>query len=175
MKRRMLSLAAFAALLFVTTAFAAKGGSQTTANMLFDDLAGDAIQSDGLGPYTGDIKGRDGSLVISTGERSLLIDFGWGAGLQEIVGMTLTVSRLDGTSATANFEVSNPDWGLAITMSVSVSRSGDTYYLESTSDAEIWSAIRERVTGRGRSTTNGRLVWRLVGIAEMPWGAEVSG
>ena len=172
MKRRMLSLAAFAALLFVTTAFAAKGGSQTTANMLFDDLAGDAIQSDGLGAYAGAIRGRDGSLLISTGERSLLIDFGWGDGVREIVGMTIDVNSLDGTSATANFEVSYPDGACAITMSVSVSRSGDTYYLESTSDAEIWSAIRERVS---RGTGNGgRLRWVLAGVAEMPWGAEVS-
>ena len=96
MKRRMLSLAAFAALLFVTTAFAAKGGSQTTANMLFDDLAGDAIQSDGLGAYPGAIRGRDGSLLISTGERSLLIDFGWGDGVREIVGMTIDVDSLKG-------------------------------------------------------------------------------
>ena len=141
MKRRMLSLAAFAALLFVTTAFAAKGGSQTTANMLFDDLAGDAIQSDGLGAYPGAIRGRDGSLVISTGERSLLIDFGRD-GVLEIVGMTIDVSSLDGTSATANFEVSYPDGALAITMSVSVSRSGDTYYLESTSDGRNCSGKR---------------------------------
>jgi hypothetical protein len=76
------------------------------------------------------------------------------------------------TSATANFEISHPDGALAITMSVSVSRSGDTYYLESTSDAEIWSAYRERVSGR--SPKNGRLVWVLVDVVEMPWGAEVS-
>ena len=172
MKRRILSLAAFAALLLVATAFAAKGGRQTTASMLFDDLAGDAIQSDGLGAYTGAIKGRDGSLLIPTGERSLLVDFGWGDGVREIVGMTIDVDSLKGTSATANFEISDRDGGMAITMSVSVTRSGDTYYLESTSDAEIWSAIRERVS---RGTGNGgRLRWVLSGVAEMPWGAVVS-
>ena len=174
MRRRMLSLAAFAALLFVATAFAAKGGKQATATMLFDDLAGDAIQSDGLGPYTGAIRGRDGSLVISTGERSLLIDLGWASGVAEFADMTITVSNLDGTSATANFEYSHPDGGLAITMSVSVSRLGDTYYLQSTSDVEIWSAYRERVSGRS-PRNGGRLVWLLVDVREMPWGAEVSG
>ena len=173
MKRRILSLAAFAALLLVATAFAAKGGNQTAATMLFDDLADDAIQSDGLGAYPGAIRGRDGTLVISTGERSLFIDLGWAGGVQEIADMTITVSGLDGTSGTANFEVDYPDGGLAVIMSVSVTRSGDTYYLESTSDAEIWSAYRQRVSGR--SPKNGRLVWVFQGVVEMPWGAEVSG
>ena len=174
MKRRMLSLAALAALLFAATAFAGRGGNQTPATMLFDNLLGDKIQSDGLGPYSGFIKNSDGSLVISTGERSLWIDLGGPDGLQPITGMTITVSSLDGTSATVDFESGTRDGGLAINMSVSVSRSGDTYYLESTSDAEIWGSYRERQTGRTSQKT-GVLVWVLLGVVEMPWGAEVAG
>ena len=178
---RVLSLAVLAALPFgaTHTAFAAKGGKQTPLTILFDDFVDDAIQSDGLGPYDGFIKNRDGSAVFSTGDRSLSIDFGWGAGPVEIADVTITVSSLDGTTATADFEFvwpdpfttdANTDW--LVTMSVSVSRSGDTYSLEFASDAEVWWLNRHRASHRLGHRFGP--VWELEGIVEMPWGAEVS-
>ena len=178
---RVLLLAVFAALIFAAThtAFAAKGGKRTTATILFDDFLDDAIQSDGLGAYDGFISSRDGSAVFSTGDRSLFIDFGFGAGPVEISDVTITVSSLDGTTATADFEFVwwdvwtigvTTDW--LVTMSVSVSRSGDTYSLEFASDAEIWWLDRHR-SSYGLGHRFGP-VWELDGIVEMPWGAEVS-
>jgi hypothetical protein len=177
---RVLALAVFAALLFAAThtAFAAKGGKRTTATIGFDDYLDDAIQSDGLGAYDGFISSRDGSAVFTTGDRVLSFDFGWGAGPVEVSDVTITVSSLDGTTATADFEFSWPspydtaatDW--LVTMSVSVTQSGDTYSLEFTSDAEVWWLDRHRQSyGLGHRFGP---VWELEGITEMQWGAEVS-
>jgi len=181
---RVLSLAVFAALLFAAThtAFAAKGGKRITATILFDDFLDDAIQSDGLGAYDGFISSRDGSAVFTTGDRVLSFDFdfsfGWGAGPFEISDVTITVSSLDGTTATADFEFSWPGpfgtdaTDYLVTMSVSVTQSGDTYSLEFDSDAEVWFLERHRQSyGLGHRFGP---VWELLGIVEMPWGAEVS-
>ena len=129
-----------------------------------------ADRGPGHGPYDGVVRNRS-SLTVETGERALLVDLGGVNGLQPITGMTITVSSLDGMTATAEFEISYPDGALAIIMTVTVSRSGNTYYLESISDAEYRSAYRQRVSGRTRN--GGKLVW-FVDFRDMPWGAQVS-
>jgi hypothetical protein len=170
---RVLSLLVLAAFLSAATptVLAAKGAQGTPATVLFDDILGHAIQSDGLGPYDGVVRNRDGSLTVETGERALFIDVGGASGLQPITGMTITVSSLNGTTATAAFERSYPDGALAIIMTVRVSRSGSTYDLESISDAEYRTAYRQRVSGR--TPNGGKLVW-FASFRDMPWGAQVS-
>jgi hypothetical protein len=77
MNYRTNAWAVLAALLaIVLSATAAKGAkARTAATILFDDVAGDAIQSDGFGAYSGSYKSRDGSFSMSTGEGSLFFDF----------------------------------------------------------------------------------------------------
>ena len=186
MKRKtlkyMLPLIACVALLAATThtAFAAKGGKAAVA-ITFDDLAGDAIQSDGLGTYEG--KQTGSTWVISTGNRTIYFDFSntltpgsltYLSG--EIENVTMTVILLDETTGTVEFEFSgpNPD-GLgstdfSLTMSVSVTPSSNGYLLEASSDAELWWLARYRQKGPGVL----RHSWVLEGIYEMAWGGEVS-
>ncbi|MHC4954841.1 MAG: hypothetical protein ACYTGZ_13225 [Planctomycetota bacterium] len=75
---RVFQLALFAALLCVAThtALAGKAGKGSSAvTVRFDDLLGDAIRSDGLGPYGGSVLSKDGSLKMSTGTRTMFFDF----------------------------------------------------------------------------------------------------
>ena len=188
---RALSLAVLAAVLAAGThtALAAKGGSRTTVSVLFDDYVADAIQSDELGPYDG-VEKRDGSVVFSTGDRSMFFDFsqsliwwsiapfGDGSDTGEIDGVTMTVDLLTETSATVEFEFVGPDpegrgtTGWLLTMSVSVSQTNDSYVLESSSDAVLWYLYRTQSTGPGVEHRYGP-TWERAGIFEMPWGAEV--
>jgi hypothetical protein len=184
---RTLSLAVLAAVLAAGThtALAAKGGSRTTASVLFDDYVADAIQSDGLGPYDG-VHKRDGSFIFATGDRSLFFDFSlslvsWSFapfGDGEIEDVTMTVDMLTETSAIVEFEFIGPDpegrgttdWLLS--MSVSVSQTNDSYVLESSSEAVLWYLYRTQSTGHGVEHRYGP-TWERAGIFEMPWGAEV--
>jgi hypothetical protein len=175
-------IAVAAALLAATggRAVAAKGGNRTAATIVFDDLAGDAIRSDGLGAYDGSISRRGGTLVVDTRDRSLTFDFGWAESPHEIPDVTITVSSLDEATATADFEFRWEDlysrgeaadeW--IVTMSVSVTRSGDTYYLEPVSDAEVWA--RDHHRGPFRSDHASGPEWVLADIVDLPWGAVVS-
>lgn len=177
--RRGLVLAAIAALLATAGhAAAAKGGKVTPATIVFDDLVGDAIQSDGLGAYDGSIN-RDGSLVVATGRRSLVFDFGWYDGPFAVDDVVITVSSLDAETATVTFEYrwydfwargdATDEW--RVTMSVSVTQIGDTVHLAPTSDAEIW--WREHHRGPFRSDRTAP-EWMLADIRDLPWGAVVS-
>ena len=191
-RTRIFCLAVLAALLSAApyTAFAAKGGRSNPVGVTFDDLFDDAIQSDGLGPYEASI-GRKGSLVLSTGDRTLFFDFSrainpwwfhpFAGDAADIDNVTVTVSSLDQASATVvfAFQALDPyagtrisDWELRMT--VSVSQSNGFYYLESASDAELWWLNRKNAShGRGTEHRYGP-EWELAGIFEMPWGAEVS-
>ena len=75
---RVFLVAACAALTMVAThtALAGKAGKGSSAvTVRFDDLLGDAIRSDGLGPYGGSVLSKDGSLKMSTGKRTMFFDF----------------------------------------------------------------------------------------------------
>ena len=186
----LLSLAVVATLLVATThtAAAAKGGKNTVA-MTFDDLEGDAIQSDGLGAYEGR-QARDGTRIFSTGRRTIYFDFssaltwwsvvplGNGNEAGEIENVTMTVILLQETTGTVEFEFSgpNPDGpgstDYSLTMSVSVTPSGNGFLLEASSDAELMY-LYQSSGPRG----NGHFFppsWERAGIFEMPWGGDVS-
>lgn len=180
---RRASMIAVAAALLATTggrAVAAKGGNRTAVTIVFDDLVGDAIRSDGFGPYDGSISRRGGTLVVETRDRSLTFDFGRTENPHEIPDVTITVSSLGEATATADFEFRWDDlysrgeaadeW--IVTMSVSVTRSGDTYYLAPASDAEVW--WRDHHRGPFRSDHASGAEWVLVDVVAMPWGAVVS-
>lgn len=170
---RTLALAAVLAPLLAAppSALAGRGEKTTPVTVVFDDVLGDAIQSDGLGPYGGSLRSRDGRLTVDTGARSLYVDIGYISGPRRIFGMTMTVSGLEGATATAVFTYDTGEEGLELTMTVSVARSGDAYVLAPTSDAEVWVATYERRIGRNPNV--GKLVWTFLGYREMPWGAEV--
>jgi len=184
----VLSLVACAALLLATppAALAARGQSQLA--MTFDDLSGDAIQSDGLGAYDAR-DGKNGTRVLRTGSRSLYFDFsspltwwaytpfGYGVEVGEIDDVTMTVNLLDASSGIVEFEFAgqDPDVGgttdFRLTMSVSVSVSGGTWYLEAASDAELTYLYQSSgPRGHGHFYPPS---WERAGIFAMPWGAVI--
>jgi hypothetical protein len=183
-------LLAAAALLIATThtALAARGGKNTVA-MSFDDLPGDAVQSDGFGAYDGR-QANDGSRIISAGSRAIYFDFSaaqtwWsiapfssGAKSGEIENVTITVVLLDDTTGTVEFEFSGPDpqgsgsTKYSLTMSVSATPSSNGYVLEASSDAELMY-LYQSSGPRG----NGHFYppyWERAGSFDMPWGGDVS-
>ena len=181
MHNRLMRLAVILAALFLAhSALAGKGGkSSIPATIVFDDLAGDAIQSDGLGPYEGSVNDRDGSFVLQTGARTLTVDFGGQSGPREISNVTLTVGSLDGATAVAEIEytVVDPNGGsvdVALRTIVSVTPSNGAYLLETIADTEYWARDRTKRTNRGVDHT-GSKTWQLIFTAPMPWGAAVDG
>jgi hypothetical protein len=145
------------ALAFAAATVAAKGGKAAVpVTILFDDVAGDAIQSDGLGAYTGTVSPRTGDFELATGADELFFDFSvaiypgatppFQSGLLD--GVTMTVYAMDGAPGTSSpvtvrFEFVAPapdgsgptDWRLTLWMNLSRSDTDgdgatDTYVLE---------------------------------------------
>jgi len=185
----LLSLFVCAALLLTAAhaVQAANGRSQTQLAMTFDDLSGDAIQSDGLGAYGA--RESKGTRVVRTGSRSLYFDFsssltwwsfgpfGYGVETGEIDSVTMTVTLIDNSSGIVEFEFSglDPDVGdttdFRLTMSVAVSISGDAWYLEASSEAEL-TYLYQNGGLRGNGHIYGPY-WERAGIFEMPWGGVI--
>jgi hypothetical protein len=134
------ALLALAAML-VATAGLSLAAPPTRATLAFDDEVGDAIQSDGLGSYSGRFGGRNGDFTISTGEDSIYFDFSQDVSVTALTpfgsagdsgtidGVDLTIDNLDGDAGTellvsARFEFIAPapdgsgptDWRLWMTM-----------------------------------------------------------
>ncbi|MHC4960440.1 MAG: hypothetical protein ACYTGN_18990, partial [Planctomycetota bacterium] len=98
------------ALALASVTVAAKGGKAAVpATILFDDVLGDAIQSDGLGAYAGALNPRTGNFELSTGADELFFDFsvavypGATPPFQSgyIDDVTLTVYAMDGAPGTS--------------------------------------------------------------------------
>jgi len=170
------------------TAMAAKGAGKIQLAMAFDDLSGDAIQSDGLGSYDAR-EGNQGTRVVRTGTRTIHFDFsspltwwsvspfGYGTDSGDIDNVTLTVTLIDSSSGMVVFEFSgeDPDSGgttdFRLTMSVAISVSGDAWFLEATSDADLqylWQSSGPRGHGHLYPPS-----WESAGIFAMPWGAVI--
>jgi len=171
---------------------AASGNRPAQLAMTFDDLSGDAITSDGLGSYNAK-EGADGARTVRTGTRTIHFDFSspltwWSVGpfgytpgspddAGDIDNVTMTVTLIDSTSGLVEFEFSgeDPDSGgptdFRLTMSVAVSISGDAWYLEATSDADLqylWQSSGPRGHGHFYPPS-----WESAGIFEMPWGGVI--
>lgn len=188
---RLLALLAAAALLLspLGVADAGPGGGRTALTLTFDDLPGDMIRSDGLGGYDAR-ESPAGAFVVSTGKRAVHFDFSnaltwWsfapfegGAVSGDIDSISMTVSLVDATSGTVTFEFTGPDFDhggttdYSLSMAVSVSQSGDTYYLEAASEAELLYLYQQSgIRGNGHLWPP---CWERAGIFDMPWGAQVS-
>lgn len=185
--RWLLLLPALAALVFLAPG-AANAAKPASLLLVFDDLAGDAIQSDGLGGYAAHAT-RDGGWTVSTGQRSIYFDFstqvsgnpngtfGYDVTAGYIDGVTITVTPIDETSASATFDfrLSDPytadhtDFSLVV--EVSVTTSGSTAQLTASSDADLYYLWQSSgIRGKGRFEPPS---WEWAGAYDMPWGAQV--
>jgi len=183
---RALGVLALATLLAVTAASAARGGQKQTgtpAIAAFDDLEGDAIQSDGLGPYDATI--QDGVITVKASRnRAIWFDFSdplW-ADSETPFG-----SATSGSVANATLSV-YPDYGTAtfdldgkysLSCAVDVTEIDDDndgivdrYLVEPTSidGHSLWKTVAPR---GGRGVEPGSERWEFLGQFSMPWGIEV--
>lgn len=201
--KRLLGGAAAVALLALTahTAPGKGGGKNTTppATLTFDDVAGDAITSDGLGPYDASVAVEYRSVTLSIKKgRSLFLDFsdcnhaanlscegvfGSDSTSGEVSSaITLTLYGLEGAPNTTDqvgayleFQNSGGKWELAslITVYRLADDDGDgvadNFVLEDTGEAPTW--LGKFFSQRSPFSNNGGYIEH--GSFFMPWGATL--
>jgi hypothetical protein len=189
--RRGLGLALVLVTLSVNGALAAGGGKPepttgTPVTVVFDDLVGDAIGSDGLGAYDATIE--DGVITLATGKkRKLSFDFSTCVGGScegpfgsstsgEVSDVAVTLDVSNGTAVfkfTAGRKYLLTVGGLLIT---TIDDNGDGtiegYFIETSGEAghTLWRQI-QRV---GRGVEPGSTRYESIGFFSMPWGIEVT-
>jgi len=158
----------------------------TPATLTFDDLDGDAIRSDGQGPYDATIDGDILSLATGTG-RGLYFDFsnrlaGSGgtpfgsadSGTASNVTMTVNLAQAYATFA---FNGAGGQHLLDVTgLEIDAfDDNGDTvpdrYVISTTGDAQHDAFVLVKKGGRGREPGSAWYEWQ--GSFSMPWGIEV--
>jgi hypothetical protein len=188
-------------------AAAARSGPKTdgggkSLTIAFGDGEGDAIKSDGQGPYDASFKGRDSDFVMSTGSRELFLDFsmpqgdgndtpfegdtaGW------LSGVTLTIVGVDGppgsgvgASAFLEFNAPAPDgsghtqWYLYMGCAVDrmdddADGTTDRYLLEGTAVQVLWWNGSNQKGHGGRGDADPTRGWTSAGMYDLPWTAVV--
>jgi len=185
---RLASVAIVALLLLSASAvLAARGGGSTTApnaTLVFDDLSGDAIGSDGKGAYDATIE--NGILTVETGrKRAFYLDFSnllYGEGAHPLGNSDAgtvsqaTLSIVPGTgTATIAFQGTGGEHLLATTVDVTaIDDDGDgtvdRYVVATTDEAVHALFVLKKRSGRGTEPGSSHYVW--LGSYSMPWGAE---
>ena len=179
-----------AALVVLSAGVLAKGkpaaDAGTPATATFDDLSGDAIQSDGLGAYDATIDG--GVITLSTGrKRAVFFDFSdclpdsdscdgpFGSSSSDEVSSTLTI---DLDMGTARFEFSGAGGEYLLHAEVAITGFDDDedgvidrYGIETEGGAGHGLFRLDKKGGRGSEPGSSRYL--LVGSFSMPWGIEV--
>ena len=193
--RRGLGLVAIFATLSLSAngVLAARGGKPepttgTLATAVFDDLADDAIGSDGLGSYDATIE--NGTLTLSTGKkRGLFLDFSdclhtlgscdspFGSSDSATKSqVTMTLDLIDGT-ALIEFNGAGGEYLLASTVDVLAfdddgNGSTDRYVVDTTGTAGHALFLYSKRGGRGLQPNTPRYWWQA--DFSMPWGIEVT-
>jgi len=185
-RRALVALAALL-LLSASAVLAARGGGTTTAPnalLVFDDLDGDAIGSDGLGAYDATLE--NGLLTVEAGrKRGFYMDFSGylegdptsplgSADARVVSGATLRID-LETGAAWWIFSGTSGDLLLSTTVDVTpIDDNGDgtidRYSVTTTGDAvhDLYRLIKN--TRRGAPPGSYTLEWRS--SYSMPWGAE---
>ena len=168
---------------------AARGGKPqptgTPATVTFDDLLGDAIKSDGLGPYDATIE--NGVITLTTGKkRKLSFDFSTclGGACEDSTGSsttdssaTMTVHLLKGGAAGFEFKGGGGHQSLVVfgleisTFDDDGDGSTDRYVIETSGEGEH-RLFREFQRG-GRAVEPGTTRFEWIADFSMPWGIEV--
>ena len=175
--------------LWTNSAFAARGGKpQPTgtpnATLTFDDLLGDAIGSDGLGPYDATIE--NGTITLTTGKkRKLSFDFSTclGGACEDSTGSsttdssaTMTVNLLKG-SAGFQFKGGGGDQLLHVpeleisTFDDDGDGTTDRYVIETSGEAE--HRLGREIQRGGRAVEPGSTRFEWIADFSMPWGVQV--
>lgn len=181
---------------------AARSAPKSPAVMTFDDLLGDTIRSDGLGPYEASFSGRDQDFVLSTGKRELFFDFSMptsgpgdtpfeGEAAGWISGVTLTIHLLGNlapgsgfANGTLEFHAPAPDgsgpalWqmdfqGATDRVDVDLDGEPDVIFVEGTlGNLRWWDGSKHQGPG-GRGGRGAATGWTAAGWFNMPWGAVI--
>ena len=185
--QRLLWLAIAAAILFPSAGVLARGkpAAGTPATLTFDDLAGDAIRSDGLGPYTASLE--NGVIRLATGKkRSIHFDFStclpgysnckspFGLSSSDTISSVTAEIGVRNGGALFAFTISGEKfelnvWPLAV-REIDDDDDGvtDRYVVESTDQTQ---AVLDSEASHGpRGTVQGD----YYGVFSMPWGIEVT-
>jgi len=153
----------------------------TPATAVFDDLAGDAIRSDGNGSYDATIE--DDIITIATGKkRNLSFDFStclFGDCTGPFVSSTNATLTVRLLADTAFIEYTGGGGEHALLAAVEISAfdddddgTTDRYVIETSGESRHSLFRRTKAGGRGVEPGHERMLW--IADFSVPWGVEVT-